>query len=191
MVKNRKSVIEIIDPNLNQTIQLDSLEEWQIYHWVLELYELGVIKKYEYQPTEFQLTPKYTFVPAYNNPKKKTKSLLQPHIYTADFRLEFDEAYGETLAKYFKISKDMISNGIITLFLDIKGTFQKNGGARTFSINQKLVFEKYGTYIQKTVPQDLFPVLGVPVRCLRGYKGRPSKVYKSCNFVKTIFATGK
>lgn len=191
MGKNKKSIIEIIDPNLKQTVQLDSLEEWQMYNWVLELYELGVIKEYEYQPTEFQLTPKYTFVPAFNNPKKKAKTLLQPHIYTADFRLVCDEKYGETLSKYFKISNEMIHDGVITLFLDIKGTFQKNGGARTFSINQKLVFEKYGVYVQKTVPQDLFPVLGVPVRCLRGYKGKPSKIFKSCNFAKTIFASGK
>lgn len=187
MGKNKKSNIEILDPNFNQIIIVDSMEEWQVYNWVLELYELGVIKSYEYQPTEFQLTPKYTFVPAFNNSKKKSKTLLQPHIYTADFKLIFDEQYGELLSKYFKISNEMIQDEVITLYLDIKGTFQKNGGARTFSINQKLVFEKYGVYVQKTVPQDLFAVLGVPVRCLRGYKGKKSKIYLNCNLVQTIF----
>lgn len=187
MGKNKKSIIEIIDPNLKQTVQLDSLEEWQIYHWVLELYEMKVILDYEYQPEEFQLTEKVSYIPYFNNPKNKSKSLLQSHEYTADFILVFDIKYGELLSQYFKISKDMIADDKIVIYIDIKGTFQKNGGARTFSINQKEVYQKYKIYVQKTVPQDLFKVLGVPMRCLRGYKGRPSKIYNSCMFAKTIF----
>ncbi len=187
MGKNRKSELEIFDPNLKDVIRIDSMEEWQVYNWVLELFELGVLKKYEYQPPEFNLTPKYQFIPFFNNPKKKIKSLLQSHIYTADFKLEFPIQYGELLSKYFKISEQMIQNDSIILYLDIKGTFQKNGGARTFSINQKLVYEKYGVYVQKVVPQDLFKELGIPVRCLRGYKGRPSKIFASYNFANTVF----
>lgn len=187
MGKNRKSELEIFDPNLNDVIHLDSMEEWQVYNWVLELFELGVLKKYEYQPPEFNLTSKYQYVPLFNNPKKREKSLLQSHIYTADFKLEFPIQYGELLSKYFKISEQMVKDDSIILYLDIKGTFQKNGGARTFSINQKLVYEKYGVYVQKVVPQDLFKELGIPVRCLKGYKGRPSKIFASYNFAKTVF----
>lgn len=187
MGKNKKSKIEILDPNLNKTIQLDSLEEWQVYNWVLELYNLGVILEYEYQPEEFQLSPKYQFVPAFNNPKNKEKSLLQSHEYTADFKLVFDVKFGEVLSAYFKISKNMVSGKKIIIYIDIKGTFQPNGGARTFSINQKLVFEKYGIYVQKVVPKDMFKILGIPLRCLKGYKGKPSRIYSGFNFVKRIF----
>ena len=75
MGKNRKSELEIFDPNLNDVIRIDSMEEWQVYNWVLELFELGVLKKYEYQPPEFNLTPKYQFIPLFNNPKKATTEL--------------------------------------------------------------------------------------------------------------------
>lgn len=188
MGKNRKSDIEILDTHFNQIVKLDSLEEWQVYNWVLELVESGAILEYEYQPTEFQLTDKITYVPYYGNPKHKAKSLLQSHEYTADFRLVFDEKFGELISSYFRISEDMVSDGKITIYIDVKGTFQQNGGARSFSINQKMVYEKFGIYVQKTIPQELFQKFGIPVRCLKGYKGRPSKIYSGYMLARNVFA---
>lgn len=191
MGKNKKSNIEILDPNLNELIHLDSLEEWQIYNWVLELCKLGVIKSYEYQPTEFQLSQSILYVPLYDNPKNKSKSLLRSHEYTADFKIEFYETYGKLLSQYFKIDKSMLDNDILTIYIDVKGTFQRNGGDRSFSINQKIVYDKFGIYVQKVVPQDLFKTLGIPIRCLKGYKGKPSKIFNGYNFAKTIFSSSQ
>lgn len=193
MGKNKKSDIEIYDPNIKTVVQIDSMEEWQVYNWVLELYEMGVLINYIYQPSEFQLTDKVTYVPYFNNPKKKARSLLQSHEYTADFVLMFKLEWGEKLSEFFKISENMINfkDNMIVIYIDIKGAFQRNGGARTFSINQKEVYDKYKIYVQKVVPAELFKTLGVPMRCLKGYKGRPSKIFSSCNFAKTIFASGK
>ena len=67
MGKNKKSIIEIYDPNIKTTVLIDSMEEWQVYNWVLELYEMGVLINYVYQPHEFQLTDKATYVPYFNN----------------------------------------------------------------------------------------------------------------------------
>lgn len=189
MGKNKKSKVTIFDKNIGKDIDIDSIEEWAFYNWVLELYDLGVVKSYQYQPESFNLVEAKAYVPFYNNPKNKERSLLRSHEYTADFKLAFDKSYGELLSGYFKIDSGMISpEDEIIVWVDVKGTFQRNGGDRAFSINQKLVYDKFGIYVQKTVPRDLFSVLGVPRRCLRGPGGRPSKIYISCNLVDSVFS---
>lgn len=188
MGKNKKSKIKIFDKNQNRDIEIDSVEEWCFYNWVLELYDLGVVKEYIYQPDSFKLVDDKKYVPLYDNPKGKERSLLRSHEYTADFKVKFDQAYGELLAGYFKIDSGMVQGDEIIIWIDVKGTFQRNGGDRAFSINQKLVYDKFGIYVQKTVPRDLFSILGVPRRCLRGPGGRPSKIYISCNLVDSVFS---
>lgn len=191
MGKNKKSKIKIFDKNQGKDIDIDSVEEWSFYNWILELYDLGVVKKYEYQPEPFKLVAEKKYVPLYNNEKKKERSLLRSHEYTADFKVIFGKSHGELLARYFKIDSGMVHGNEIEIWIDVKGTFQRNGGDRAFSINQKLVYDKFGIYVQKTVPRDLFSVLGVPHRCLRGPGGRPSKIYISCNLVDSVFSRVK
>lgn len=188
MGKNKKSKIKIFDKNRGKDIDIDSVEEWSFYNWILELYDLGVVKKYEYQPESFNLVSDKKYIPLYNNEKKKERSLLRSHEYTADFKVIFDKSYGELLSGYFKIDSGMVHGNEIEIWIDVKGTFQRNGGDRAFSINQKLVYDKFGIYVQKTVPRDLFSILGVPRRCLRGPGGRPSKIYISCNLVDSVFS---
>ena len=187
MGKNKKSKLKIFDKNLGSDVEIDSVEEWCFYNWVLELYDLRVIKEYVYQPEPFKLVAEKKYVPLYNNAKGKERSLLRSHEYTADFMVKFDKSHGELLSKYFKIDSRMVYGDEIIIWIDVKGTFQRNGGDRAFSINQKLVYDKFGIYVQKTVPRDLFSILGVPRRCLKGPGGRPSKIYVSCNLVESVF----
>lgn len=163
MRKNKRSTVVFFDEIRNESIEVDSNEEWYFYSWLIECKKLGVVLDYEYQPKEFLLTEKFKYVPAFGNPKKKEKHLLADHVYTADFRIVFNSLYGEKLSEYFKIPIEAIdANGNVVVFVDVKGGFMMHGSDRTFSIHQKMVWDKYKTYIQKIVPEDLFKKLGAP-----------------------------
>lgn len=163
MGKNKRSTVVFFDEIRNENVEVDSNEEWYFYSWLIECKKLGIVLEYEYQPKEFLLTEKFKYVPAFGNPKKKEKHLLADHVYTADFRIVFNKLYGEKLSEYFKIPIEAIdTNGNVVVFVDVKGGFMMHGSDRTFSIHQKMVWDKYKTYIQKIVPEDLFKKLGAP-----------------------------
>ena len=101
--RNAKEIPFDID---GHTYMLDSNEEWCMFNWVKEMKEHELLLDYIYQPPSYVLSPKYEYVPyppvvdkkkrhvdeKYANVPKpfKTKFLMHPHIYTADFKLVFD-----------------------------------------------------------------------------------------------------
>ena len=141
MGKNKKSTVTLKDYIYGkESVEVDSNEEYYVYHWIMEAYVAGIVKVYEYQPKEFQLTDKFKYVPAFGNPKKKEKHLLADHVYTADFRIVFNKLFGEKLSEYFKIPLEAIdANGDAVVYIDVKGGFMMHGSDRTFSIHQKIV----------------------------------------------------
>lgn len=188
MGKNKKSKLIFFDENLNQNIEVDSQEEYQFYNWIIEAKKLNIILNYNYQPESFLLTEKTQYIPLFNNPKNKEKHLFAEHIYTADFKIVCDYKYGELLAKYFKLSTNNInSDGNIEIFIDVKGGFMSNDSGRSFSINQKLVFEKYKIYINKLIPKDFFLKLGCPTKLFYTEKThKKSKVFENYPTIESI-----
>lgn len=186
MGKNKKSTVTINDCVYGkENVELDSNEEYYVYHWIMEAYRAGIIKEYEYQPKEFLLTDKFKYVPAFGNPKKKEKHLLADHVYTADFRIVFNKSFGEKLSEYFKIPIEAIdANGNAVVYIDVKGGFMRNNSGRSFSINQKLVYEKYKIFVQKLIPEDLFKKLGCPKELFMTRKTH--KVSKKFSIFKSI-----
>ena len=89
--RNAKDIPFDID---GRTYMLDSNEEWCMFNWVKEMKEHGLLLDYIYQPPSYVLSPKYEYVsyPPKANKKgeMKSKFLMHPHIYTADFKLVFD-----------------------------------------------------------------------------------------------------
>lgn len=164
MGKNKKSTVTLEDYVYGkENVEVDSNEEYYVYHWIMEAYVAGIVKEYEYQPKEFQLTDKFKYIPAFGNPKQKEKHLLADHVYTADFRIVFNKSFGEKLSEYFKIPLEAIdANGDAVVYMDVKGGFNRFAGDRNFSIHQKMVWDKYKIYVQKVVPEELFKKLGTP-----------------------------
>lgn len=163
--KNKKSTVVVNDYVHNMAnVEVDSSEEYYVYHWLMEAMKLGIVVDFEYQPEAFLLTDKAKYIPAFGNPKQKEKHLLADHVYTADFKVLFNATHGEKLSEYFKIPIEAVDvqRNIATVVIDVKGGFMLHGGDRTFSIHQKLVWEKYKVYVQKVVPEDLFKKLGMP-----------------------------
>lgn len=183
MGKNKKSKLKY------RGITIDSLEEWQFFCWLDEAKSLGIVQDYEYQPEEFLLTEKQYYIPTYNNPKQKEKLLTREHVYTSDFRIVFNKTYGEILSSVFKINDAMIDRDLNTIvaWVDIKGSFNRNGGDRIFSVHQKIVHEKFKIFIHKIVPKEYFKKLGIARACLKTPSGRASKIFASYNFIPKTF----
>lgn len=189
--KNAKEIPFEID---GHTYMLDSQEEWCMFNWIKEMKERGLLLDYVYQPEHYDLSPRYEYTPyPVMKDKKgnvKTKFLMHPHVYTADFKLMFD-ANNLNLMSYlgqvFKLRLDDVQNSVLTLVIDVKGTFMSNDGGRSFSINQKLMMAVHNIYVSKFVPKDAFKKLGVPKRCTTTMKsGKASKVFRGMNFVETV-----
>ena len=189
--KNAKEIPFEID---GHTYMLDSQEEWCMFNWIKEMKERGLLLDYVYQPEHYDLSPKYEYTPyPVVKDKKgnvKTKFLMHPHIYTADFKLMFDAnnlKLMEYLSQAFKLRLDDVKDGVLTLVVDVKGTFMSNDGGRSFSINQKLMMSVHNIYVQKFVPKLAFKKLGVPKRCLTTMKsGKASKVFRGMNYMDTV-----
>lgn len=190
MGKNKKSEIVFFDEFRQENINVDSQEEFQFYCWIIQAKKMGIVLDYVYQPDSFLLTEKRTYVPLFDNPKDKEKHLMAEHIYTADFKLTIAKDKAKILAKYLKIAKTDVDgeNGNVVVWLDIKGGFMSNGGGRSFSINQKLVYDKHGIYVNKLVPRDFFVKCGCPDRLFLTEKTKkPSKVFAECPRMVEVF----
>lgn len=169
--------IQITDTIHNIISKLDSVEEYEFYHWCIEAVNNKVLSDFIYHPESFILSESKTAPVAIDTKKKKNKSItiFRPHVYTADFRLEFTDM-GYNLMILNKVSLFKPYNLPImpfnehTLFVDVKGKFQQFDGARSFGINQKWVYDKHFVYIYKIIPETLFIETWVPVSVTRTMK---------------------
>jgi len=187
MAKSKKIKPTIYDKNIDQTIELDSMEEYDFYQWLLEGFESGLVKSYQYHIVSYPLTPKQSYnalVSLKTKTKEVTKTLFQPHEYTPDFIVEFTDKFFNTFGKTPLTSIPYVSKN--PFVIDIKGAFARNGGDRTFSINRKLMYHFHTIYIHKIVPDDLFKATWVPNECRYTLKQRKEKTKYQSKEWKTI-----
>lgn len=123
----------------------------EMYMWCVEALSLGIIESFEHQPSQFVLSEPRKYK-AEKGPKSKERELVKGHVYTADFRIETSAELP---------FKKRIQN-IGTVYIDVKGSFNRFGGSREFSINQKWVLKDHGTYIHKVIPEEFFSFTFVP-----------------------------
>jgi len=161
-------------------IEFDSDLELEFYHWCKEAQELELLAWFEYHPEPFELTPRATFT---EEKQLKTKvkivekTLLQPWRYTVDFVL----CPTEKLSRLFHgLRFDEF------IFVDVKGTFNRFGGDRSFAYIQKVMYYRYSLYINKVVPDQLFSKSFVPQVCLCGKKGRIRSKYANFDTKHTL-----
>lgn len=148
-------------PTYNE-IEFDSNEEIEFYHWIQEAMEYGFIKDFSYNVKSYDLSPKVS-VNIEKQLKTKTKivskHLLNAHIYTPDFIFEVGEKFPLLEDKHGLYSPDG------TFVIDVKGSFQLHDGSRSFSMNQKWMYDKYGIYVNKVIPKKFFSKTWVPEKC--------------------------
>jgi hypothetical protein len=132
----------------------DSEEEVEVYMWIIEAKGHGIVDSFLYHPDSYLLTPKQTrnkYKQLKNKEKLIVRSVFQKHEYTSDFRIWFNK---RVCPFKYTPSKHAEYNDCVEI--DVKGMHQKHGGDKIFSINQKLVYNEYGVYINKIIPIKLF-----------------------------------
>lgn len=158
-------------------IIFDSIEELEFFHWLNEAVDSGLIETYSYHVRSWTLSEKQTYtdvVKLKTKIKEVEKHLLHPHVYTPDF-----EIYGAKNIGLIDVQQDGWH------VVDVKGTFNKYGGDREFSINQKWLYDKHGVYVQKIVPEKLFKKTWCPDLVRYTPKtGKLRKKYLKCKTIK-------
>lgn len=154
-----------------------SAEEMHMYQWLEEAQAHGIVRQFIHQPAPYVLSvaEKYDFKKQLKTKVKTVeKSLLNKHIYTADFAIYTDHV--------MPLDKQFQNQGIIVI--DVKGGFQQYDGQRSFSINQKWVYSKFGIYVHKVVPEEFFKRTFVPEGALYTPKTRNiKKCYRGVELV--------
>lgn len=117
--------------------------------------------------------------------------MFREHSYSPDFEITFDAVKHPLLAAEFKVAKGAES-AQTKVMVDVKGGFNKNGGDRNFSINQKWMYQKHGIYVHKLVPKDFFEDFGVPAACLLTKKTKkPRKAFQGSLTLASKLSAGQ
>lgn len=189
--EKKKHLFSCHTESINLDIEMDSLEEVQFAHWLVEAEAYGYIYGWLYHDCEFKLFHKVSthITVEYTTKKlgiKKTKEinkhLFGPHSYKPDF----------TVYPYPKL--DNFNHGLILygkcFIVDVKGAYEPQSAKKqVFSINQKWTWQRYGVYVNKLIPEKFFKKTWVPAECA-WIKGRkiPTRIkrYSGCKLIKDI-----
>lgn len=145
--------------------------------WVLEeLKDKGVILDFSYEPEPFLLSQNLSvsgvILDRFDKIKEKKKVLLQKHLYTCDFVIEWNPDYkGAVFSNIDRVEHApfFISNRIdkkYITYLEVKGDYDMENMTRLFTLNQKWVYDKYCIYVQLVRTYDFFRKYFIPERYL-------------------------
>lgn len=158
-------------------ITYKSNEELYMSWYLNDLSANNIINRYMYESNTFTLSKAKSY-PILRLLKTKTKidelSLLQEHVYTPDFLIEWNEDYKNI---FFRIIDDDTctskppwfairskQNNKPYTFFEVKPIFDQNNMTRCFRITQKWLYDKYGLYVELVTIPDLFKKTFVPSR---------------------------
>lgn len=179
---------------MNENLQLedfDSKEEWQFHHWLLEAEKADLIYNITYHPESYLLSEKASI---WTEKKLKTKTkniekfLLHPHSYQIDFKFKIKNKLMFEFLQKIRIAADK------EICIDVKGNFagKNNSTAVTFPLNQKWIYQQYGIYVQKIVPDKLFKATWIPEACrLTPKKKQPVKKYIKFKSISEFLSKSK
>ena len=180
--KNKRRQLEVFDETHSSMLSVDSAEEVDFVRWCDEAVKLSVLNGYQYQPDSFQLFQAEKYVDVYG----KQRTLFKEHIYSPDFVLMFDPKRSLELSKEFKVTQSQLSSNECSVYIDVKGTFQKQ--KRSFTTDRKWTWQKFKTYICEVVPVKFFKLFGVPKKSrLTEKTKKPRSCYNSFKSVAEAF----
>jgi len=179
-----------------------SSEERAFYYWLLEAKEQGLILDFEHQPKSFELSQKETIKQL--KPMKRVDDkildahLLNPHKYTADYKICFTEKALPFLVDTYDMIRQnskvsILVNSDLVAYVDTKGGFNAHGSLREFSINQKWVYSIHRVFINKitmsTCRKSFLGKTWTPedVRCDL-VRTKSQKIYKKLHFKRKTIA---
>ena len=181
MGKNKNSEFSVVDKRTGKTVAVDSLEEVEMYEWLDYALEKGIVRDFIYRPDTFRLSEPVDIT----NSKGKKRSLFREHVYSPDFKIVIDRSRIDLLDE-LKCDWSDFKEGVYNAWIDVKGTFNRN--SRSFSIDQKWVWSKYGIYVHKVIPKKFFQKFGIRKEFLLTRKtGKPSAKYQGFPLVDDVF----
>ncbi len=157
-------------------IPVDSYEEVQFFHWILEAKMIGLVECFKYHPRPFVLADPVT-VPEQIRLKTKIvdrrRHLLNDCCYTADFVFRATRLMNE-------IDHGLFAANGSDFWVDVKGTFGPHNDAAKFSVIRKWVYAKHGIFINKIVPVDFFEKTFAPYRLRYKKNGEVRAAFLNC-----------
>ena len=186
----------------------DSPEEAYVSWYLDEPVEGGYVEDYVPQPKSLLLSGRKTYIwgkELKTKTKKGVSTLLQEHVYTPDFQVKWtspqswlltksvswarcitslsESLYVEKSPPFWTSDMDEAEQylGFHESYWEVKPSYDQHNMKRLFTINQKWLYDKYGIYVQKIIPQKLFEATFTPKRYLLTDKGKQKR--------KIIFAT--
>ena len=184
--KNKRRQLEVLDETHQVKLSVDSQEECDMVHWLDEAIQLSVINNYEYQPAPYILADSIRYVDV----EGKQRTLYREHQYSPDFVVELNPNANIALSKEFKIRYDQLSSNACSVFIDTKGTFNRN--ARSFGTDRKWLWQKFKVYIYELVPQKFFKLFGVPEKCrLTAKTKKPRSAFLGFKSLLEVFSSSK
>lgn len=182
--KNKRHQIKVYDSIHQQTLEVDSIEEQDFLNWLCEATNLKIILDFQYQPKTYILSESIKYINVFG----KENTLFQEHKYTPDFKITLCPTINLELSKEFHIFKDQLSNKEVSVLIDVKGMFAKNDGGRSFSINQKWMYQRYKLYVYKLVPKKFFSKFGCPKASFYTAKTKKArKNFVGCKSIEQVF----
>lgn len=180
--KNKRKQLLQFDAAHNVTLSVDSKEECDFIEWLNEAKELSIINDFQYQPSSFLLSDNVKYINVFN----KSKTLFREHAYSTDFLIKFNPNKYKDLAAEFKVSQDNLSCQECSVYIDVKGTFNRN--TRSFSTDRKWVWQKFNIYIYELIPVKFFKLFGCPQKCKFTNKTKkPRKLFQGFKMIFDIF----
>lgn len=182
--KNKRKQIEVNDTIHNCILSVDSQEEVDALNFCCEAVQLSVLNDFSYQPCSFDLSEPVDYVDVYG----KTRCLFRDHIYSPDFCFMIDPNRNLDISKEFKIQQNDLSASQLSVYVDVKGTFAGHDGGRSFSLNQKWTWQKFGVYVYKLVPKIFFSKFGCPANSFKSKKtNKPRKMFLGMHTIAEKF----
>jgi len=167
----------------------DSQEEKWFSEWLNEAKSGGMVDRYIYHPSELILsetqkqkvvTEYYTKVRKEKRTRTSYKTILRDCKYTPDFIVYFTESFRDLFPKVLiEFGENDVPENV-SCYIDVKGSFagRNNSSAITFPIKQKWVYDKYGIYVNKVVPERFFKRTWVPRNVRLTSRGKLSKKWE-------------
>lgn len=148
-------------------------------YWLLkEFKDRGIVLDFKYEEKSFVLSKSIivdTLIKDKNDKiKKKKRVLMQGHLYTPDFEIEWNPDYIGVIfsdlnlieiTPFFIASKN--EEGKYITYLEVKPEFDFNNMTRLFTNTKKWVYQKYKVYIQLFNPEQFFIKHFIPLRYLK------------------------
>ena len=180
--KNKRRQLETFDNTHNVTLSVDSQEEIDFVQWLSEAKSLSVINDFQYQPPSWQLSEPVKYVDI----TRKERTLYREHQYSTDFLVTFDANQQQELAKELKVPYSALSSNECSVYIDVKGTFNRN--ARSFSTDRKWLWQKFKVYIYELIPKKFFEKFGCPEACkLTAKTKKPRKMFQGFRSLVEVF----